>query len=135
MLIPHLHFNGSCKEAILLYEKAFNVKADSIILNSDYAPVECKDDDRIAHAVMHIHGQKVFLNDRFGKKDTLTDIAVNLIVTFENKADLLSCYDIMKEESITIDPLKTLQYSPLAVQLIGKFAVQWGFMVEESAED
>ena len=37
MLIPHLHFDGSCKEAISLYEKAFNVKADSIVLNSDYA--------------------------------------------------------------------------------------------------
>lgn len=56
MLIPHLHFNGSCKEAISLYEKAFNVKVDSIILNSNYAPEECKNDNRIAHAVMHIHG-------------------------------------------------------------------------------
>ena len=134
MLIPHLHFNGNCKEAISLYEKAFNVKTDSVILNSDYAPVECKDDDRIAHAVMYIHGQKVFLNDRFGKKNTLTDIAVNLIVTFKNKTDLLSCYDIMKEESITIDPLETLPYSSLAVQFIDKFGVQWGFMVDESEE-
>lgn len=135
MLIPHMHFNGSCKEAISLYEKAFNVKVDSVILDIGYAPEECKVDDRIAHAVMHIHGKKVFLNDRFGKKDTMTDIAVNLIVTFKNKADLLSCYDIMKEESITIDPLETLPYSPLAVQFIDKFGVQWGFMVEESAED
>lgn len=135
MLIPHLHFNGTCKEAILLYEKAFNVKADCIILNSHYNPDECKNDNRIAHAVMHIHGQKVFLNDRFGKKDTSTDIAVHLIVTFKNKVDLLSCYDIMKEGSITIDPLETLSYSPLAVQFIDKFGVQWGFMVDENAED
>ena len=54
MLIPHLHFKGNCKEAILLYEKAFNVKADSVILNSDYAPVECKDDDRIAHLLFNL---------------------------------------------------------------------------------
>lgn len=76
MLIPHLHFNGNCKEAILLYEKAF-----------------------------------------------------------KSKADLHSCYDIMKEKSITIDPLETLPYSPLAVQFIDKFGVQWGFMVDESEED
>lgn len=135
MLIPHLHFSGSCKEAISLYEKAFNVKADTIIHNSDYSPENCKDDDRIAHAVMHIHGQKIFLNDRFGKKGTSTDIAVHLIVTFKSKADLLSCYDILKEESVTVDPLETLSYSPLAVQFIDRFGVQWGFMVEESAED
>lgn len=135
MLIPHLHFNGNCKEAISFYEKAFNSKADSIILNSQNNPDECKNDNRIAHAEMYIHGQKVFLNDRFGKKDTSTDIAVNLIVTFKNKDDLLSCYDIMKEESITVDPLKTLPYSPLVVQFIDKFGVQWGFMVDENAED
>ena len=132
MLIPHLHFSGNCKEAISLYEKAFNVKADSVIFNSDYAPDEYKDDDRIAHAEMHIHGQKVFLNDRFGKKDTSTDIAIHLIVMFKSKAELLSCYDIMKEGSVTIDPLETLPYSPLAVQFIDRFGVQWGFMVDES---
>lgn len=63
MLIPHLHFNGNCKEAISLYEKAFRVKADRVILNSDYVPEECKGDSRIAHAVMQIHEQKIFLND------------------------------------------------------------------------
>lgn len=57
------------------------------------------------------------------------DTAVHLIVTFKNKADLLSCYDKMKEGSITIDPLEELPYSPLAVQFIDKFGVQWGFMV------
>lgn len=34
MLIPHLHFCGDCKEAIDLYEKAFNTKIESI----DYMP-------------------------------------------------------------------------------------------------
>jgi PhnB protein len=131
MLIPHLHFNGDCREAISFYERAFNARADTVIRNSDYAPVDCRNDDRIAHAVMHIHGQKVYLNDRFGKKDTSTDIAVHLIVTFRNEADLLSCYDIMKEGSITIDPLESLPYSPLAVQFIDKFGVQWGFIVDE----
>ncbi len=133
MLIPHLHFSGNCKEAISLYERAFNTKADTVILNSDYDPANHKSDDRIAHAVMHIHGQKAYLNDRFGKKDTSTDIAISLIVTFRNKDDLLSCYDTMKEGSTTIDPLETLPYSPLAVQFIDKFGVQWGLVVYETS--
>lgn len=40
MLIPHLHFYGDCKEAIVLYEKAFNAKIETVIRNSDYAPDE-----------------------------------------------------------------------------------------------
>ncbi|MGI6188301.1 MAG: VOC family protein [Clostridiales bacterium] len=132
MLIPHLHFSGNCKEAISFYEKAFNIKADSIIFNSDYAPEEYKSDTGVAHAEMRIHGQKVYLNDRFGKKDTSTDIAIHLIVTFKNEDDLLSCYDKMKDGSIIIDPLEALPYTPLAVQFIDKYGVQWGFMVDES---
>lgn len=135
MLIPHLHFSGNCKEAIPFYEKAFNTRADVIISNSRYNPEEYADDDRIAHAAMRIHGQLVYLNDRFGKKDTSTDVAVHLIVTFKNKDDLLSCYNIMKEGSITVDPLETLPYIPLAVQFIDKFGVQWGFMVDENTKD
>ena len=56
MLIPHLHFCGDCEEAIAVYEKAFDTKAEDIIRNSDYAPDVCKGDNRIAHAVMSIHG-------------------------------------------------------------------------------
>ncbi|HHX02572.1 MAG TPA: VOC family protein [Firmicutes bacterium] len=131
MLIPHLHFNGNCCEAISLYEMAFNTKVDTIILNSDYAPAKYHVDNKVAHAEMHIHGQKVYLNDRFGKKDSSTDIAIHLIVTFENKDDLLACYEIMKEGSVTVDPLQALPYSPLAVQFVDKFGVQWSFMVDE----
>ena len=127
MLVPHLHFNGNCKEAIAFYEKAFKTKAESIIYNRDYSPEY--DDDKIAHAIMFIHGQKIFLNDRFGKIDTSTDIAVNLIVMWENESELLAGYEILKENSITIDPMEVLSYSSLAVQFIDKFGVQWGFMV------
>jgi len=135
MLIPHLHFSGNCKEAISFYENAFSVKADLIIRYSDYAPEDYQNDDRIAHAVMHIHGQMIYLNDRFGKKDRSTDTAVHLVVTFKNKTDLLSCYEKMKEDSMTIDPLEALPYTPLAVQFIDKFGVQWGFMVDQNAEE
>ena len=65
-------------------------------------------------------------------KDTSTEIANHLIVTFKNEDDLLSCYDKMKDGSIIIDPLEALPYTPLAVQFIDKYGVQWGFMVDES---
>lgn len=132
LLIPHLHFTGNCREAISFYEKAFNIKADYIVFDSEYDPEGCKNDNRIAHALMHIHGQMIYLNDRFGKKDTSTDVAVHLVVTFRSKSDLLDCYDKMKEGSITVDPLESLPYTPLAVQFIDRFGVQWGFMVDEN---
>lgn len=121
MIIPHLHFCGDCQEAIAFYEKAFGETA---------AYVERHSDNRIAHARMQIHGQSLFLNDRFGKKDRSTDIAVNLVVMFSSDAELERCYGIMQEGSTLVDPMQSLPYSSLAVQFIDKFGVQWCFMVD-----
>ena len=130
MLIPHLHFCDNCEEAIAIYEKAFHTKAESIVYNRDYAPNEYSDDNRIAHAVMNIHGQKVFLNDRFGNKDKSLNCAVHLIVMFTSVEELLACYEFFKEESTIIDPFTKLPYSELAGNFVDKFGVQWGFMTE-----
>ncbi|MDE7179018.1 MAG: VOC family protein [Lachnospiraceae bacterium] len=130
MLIPHLHFCDNCEEAIAIYEKAFHTKAESIVYNRDYAPDEYPDDNRIAHAVMNIHGQKVFLNDRFGNKDKSLNCAVHLIVMFPSVEELLACYEFFKEESTMIDPFTKLPYSELSGNFIDKFGVQWGFMTE-----
>jgi PhnB protein len=130
MLIPHLHFCGDCGEAIVLYEKAFHTKAESIIKNSEYSPDENAGDSQIAHAVMNIQGQKIFLNDRFGNKNKSLDCAVHLIVTFASVDELLACYEFFKEGSVIIDPFEELPYSKLAGNFIDKFGVQWGFMAE-----
>ena len=130
MLIPHLHFCDNCEEAIAIYEKAFNTKAESIVYNRDYAPDEYPDDNRIAHAAMNIHGQKVFLNDRFGNKDKSLNCAVHLIVMFTSVEELLACYEFFKEGSTIVDPFEKLPYSELSVNFVDKFGVQWGFMTE-----
>jgi hypothetical protein len=43
MFVPYIHFNGNYAEAIALYEKAFNTKADKDSI--DYSP----DGTKIAH--------------------------------------------------------------------------------------
>ena len=81
MLIPHLHFGGNCANAIRLYEKAFDAKADDYDIR----------DGQIAHAEMSIHGQTVWLNDAFGNKAKTPGCgAAHLILTFNTAEELLS---------------------------------------------
>ena len=121
MIIPHLHFTGTCKEAIELYEKAFKAKTDEIYMN---------DENKVSHAVMSIHNQIIYLNDRFGAKERTTDISTNLIIVFDNTEEFMFCYEILKEGSKEIDPISTRPYSSLVVQFIDKYNVQWAFMVK-----
>jgi PhnB protein len=124
MLIPHLHFNGDCTDAIRLYETAFSTKVKTVEM----------DGERLIHAEMDIHEMKIYLNNRFGNNNRSTDVAVHLIVTFDSTDELLSCYEIMKTGSTTIDPMTELPYSALAVQFTDRFGVQWGFMVKEGVK-
>lgn len=143
MLIPHLHFCENCREAIKLYEKAFGIICEMLIDSETYTMEINPNDTRgeantpqeqVAHAVMKIHGQTIYLNDRFGNKAKSTDCAVHLIITFPSVVELLTAYEIFKPCSITVDELMELPYSKLAVQFIDRFGVQWGFMVEEEAK-
>jgi len=122
MLIPHLHFCGNCKEAIDLYERAFKTKSEYI----EYAP----NSEKIVHAAMDIHGQRVFLNDRFGNKDKRLDCAVHLIITFSTISELLACCEILKTKENDIDTFTETPYSKLCGNFMDKFGVLWGFMAD-----
>ena len=120
MLIPHLHFGGECKNAIGLYEKAFGTNVTSI----EYG----EDGENIVHATMSIHGQEVFLNDRFGNMGKSLDCAVHLIVTFDTVKELLACYEVLKEDGGGVDVFRETPYSKLCGNFMDKFGVLWGFM-------
>jgi len=120
MLIPHLHFGGDCADAITLYEKTFNTKTENYYHK----------DDKIVHAEMNIHEQKVFLNDAFGNKDKSFGCgAVHLILTFNTAEELLACYENLKADDNTPAPFAETAYSKLVGNFMDKFGVLWGFMV------
>jgi len=132
MLVPHLHFNGFCEDAIQLYEKAFNTKVDSILFSKDISGDP--DDSGIGHAEMHIHGQRVMMNDRFGNKGNQTDVSIQMVLIFSTKERLLESYGLIREGITIIDPLQKVFYSPLVTVFIDKFGIQWCFMVDENVE-
>jgi PhnB protein len=122
MLIPILHFEGNCTDAIALYEKAFNTKAEIY----DYG-----EDNRILHAQMIIHEQLVYLNDAkdFIKNAFGVDFATHLALTFDTADKLLACYELLKREDELSAPFTETSYSKLVGNFIDKFNILWGFMV------
>jgi uncharacterized glyoxalase superfamily protein PhnB len=78
---------------------------------------------------LKIHGQTVFLNDRFGNKDKSLDCAVHMVLTFKTPEDLLACYEVLKDGGTIIDPFHETPYSKLVGNFMDRFGVLWGFMV------
>lgn len=131
MLIPHFHFCGNCEEVIKLYEKAFNTKVSEIVRNHDYNPEEYAGDTQIAHASMEIHGQTVFLNDNdfFASKDNSSKFPIHLIIQFKTPSELLTCYEILRDDNAKNYPFEKTSYSELIGNFVDKFGIWWGFMV------
>lgn len=127
MLVTHFHFGGRCDEAIELYEMAFGIKIDFL---------DRSDTGSVIHAEMHIHGQRVMMNDNYGIKEIKADnISIQMVPIFKTKEQLLRCYEILKYEAIFVGlPEKTF-YSPLCADVTDKFGIRWGLMVEESNEE
>ncbi len=132
MLVPHFQFSGHCEEAIRLYEKVFNTKVDTIQYNKELGGAE--DDMSVGHAEMHIHGQRVMMNDKCGGKGDGVDSTILMVMVFKTKEQLMQSYDIIKDGINTIDPLQEVFYSPLVTVFVDKFGVQWCFMVDEEVE-
>ena len=126
MLIPHLHFDGNCMEAIDLYEKAFNTKVDTAAI--DYM----SEGKKIAHAIIKIHGTKVFLNDALNFLNDTFGVNCNahLVITFNSVDELLDCYEILKSDDKPA-PFYETSYSKLVGNFKDKFGVLWGFMVTD----
>lgn len=139
MLVPTLNFGGNCREAILMYQKAFQGKVQCMITYREaddplYNPL-LKDGQRdyIYHAELLIGGQKIIMSD-------LVDIEFQtcysnfLTVMYDTEEEVKRAYGIMKEDSKTIYPLAETPYSPCRVVLVDKFGIRWGIMVEEAAQ-
>jgi len=123
MLIPILHFEGNCTDAIALYEKAF----DTRVAAYDY-DINIK----VRHAELTIQGQTIYLND--AKKYIHDTFGVNcnthLTVTFNTPEELLACYRYLKSGDNPM-PFVETPYSKLVGNFVDKFGVLWGFMVRE----
>lgn len=119
MLVPHLYFNGRCKEAIAQYVKAFGAEVRDVI---PYPEEERK--EGIRHSEILIHGQRIMMND-----NDLGPPA--LVVIYESKEELMRSYEVLKEGGQVTAPMVATDYSPCVVGIRDKFGIDWGLMVRK----
>lgn len=121
LLVTHIYFNGDCKEAIKLYEKALGAKVKTLIEDAKQALV--------VHAEIVIHNELLMVND-FGNNDGISlSGGYQLSLQFDDEAALKKAYAAIQENSITIDPMQPTDFSPCTIRFIDRFDVRWAFWV------
>ena len=137
IVTPNLQFSGNCKNAIKLYERAFNTKVDFILHYSDAKKedfnIELNENEKnyVYHAEMKIGNQRIMFSDVMTFK-IIQGNSIFLTITFETKEEVENAFNILKENGEILIPLRKTTYSSNVGTLIDKYGIRWGLMTEQT---
>ena len=122
-IVPTLNFGGNCREAIQMYEKAFNGKISCMITYE-----EANDP---AYIPLLKENQRIIMSDHVDI-EFQTCYSNFLTIMYDTKEEVQRAYEIMKEGSKTIYPLEATPYSSCRVVFVDRFGIRWGIMTEQT---
>ncbi|MBP3636174.1 MAG: VOC family protein [Clostridia bacterium] len=136
-IVPTLNFAGGCREAIHMYEKAFEGKINCLITYGEandpaYMPLLTEEQkDWVYHAELALGDKRIIMSDH-------ADIAFSvcysnfLTIMYDTKEQVQRAYEIMKDGSTTIYPMEATPYSSCRVVFVDRFGIRWGIMTEQT---
>jgi PhnB protein len=122
-----------------LYERAFGATTKFMMRYSDAderdwdRPLTDEQKKMVYHAEMLIGDQRIMLSDII-EFDLSEGSSMFLTITFEDAASVKGAYEVLKEGSTIVYPMKSTTYSSCFVSLIDKFGVRWALMTEQTDE-
>ena len=133
-VVPNLHFNGNCEQAIVLYEQAFETQRTVFLRYKDANPLDGEHETNAAsqeyvyHAEMLIGQRRIMLNDHVG--DSPSGINISLLILFDHVEEVKKAYEILKAEARILTPMTETTYSNCFVSLVDRYGVRWELMKE-----
>ena len=135
-IVPALNLGGNCREAIQLYEQAFNGKINCLITYAEandpkYNPLlKEHQKDHIYHSELVLGHQRFIMSALVGM-EFQTCYSNFLTVMCETKEEVQRAYETMKAGS------KTISNGGHAIQLlppcfVDRFGIRWGIMTEQT---
>ena len=136
-ITPTLNFGGNCREAIQMYEKAFEGKITCLLTYREandpaYMPLLSEEQkDYIYHAELVLGNQRIIMSDQVDIEFTVC-YSNFLTIMYDTKEEVQRAYEIMKEGSKTIYEMEATPYSSCRVVFVDRFGIRWGIMTEQT---
>ncbi len=106
-VVPTLNFGGNCREAIYMYEKAFNGKISCLITyrqadDPEYNPLlKESQKEYIYHSELILGNERIIMSDHVDI-EFQTCYSNFCTIMYDTKEEVQHAYDILKEGSKTI---------------------------------
>lgn len=136
-ITPTINFGGYCREAIQLYEKAFEGKITCLLTYQQandpaYMPLLSEEQkDYIYHAELVLGNQRIIMSDHVDIEFTVC-YSNFLTIMYDTKEEVQRAYEIMKDGSKTIYKMEATPYSSCRVVFVDRFGIRWGIMTEQT---
>ena len=132
---PYLVFNGNCIDAIGLYEKAFNTKADYCKYKdsppSEHYPVMPGTEELVMHCVLPIGGEAIYMADTTPEMPTAFGNGSFACVELDSADDVKAAYEVLKEGGTVFCEAQETFWSKCYAEFEDKFGLKWSIMIEE----
>ncbi len=133
MVGHYLLFNRTCEEAIRLYEKAFNIKAETIQKYKDMPPnpdfpIAEADMNLVLHSKLVIDGADIMCADTNDEITASDNMYVS--ITTKDEAFARNAWETLKTDGTVYMELNPEFFAKLHGSLQDKFGVNWMFTVE-----
>jgi len=130
---PYLSFNGNCEEAVLFYEKAFNVKAEIVRYNdapkeNDYQ-VQPGTENLVMHAQFELYSETIMFADMPPDYPVTNGNNIAIMAEFDTAEIAKSAFDALKVGGNVTMELQETFWSKCFGSLIDKFGIIWNISV------
>ena len=135
---PYLIFNGNCMEAIKLYEKAFNTKANYCLYkdtppSEDYQ-VQPGTEELIMHGIIPIGNESIYLCDTTPDRPSAFGSGSFACIELNNADEVKSAFSVLKEDGKVFCECQETFWNKCYAELEDKFGLKWTIMVEEEMQ-
>ena len=131
--VPTLNFNGKCREAMEMYQRAFSGEVTALLtygeVNDPAYPLKEDQKDWNYHGELTFGNQRIIMSDHV---DMQFDVCYTCFLTamMDTKEQVAAAWEVMKEGSTVIYPLEATFYSSARVVFVDRFGIRWGIMTE-----
>ena len=133
-ITPFLTFQGHCREALELYERALKTQVQMVMLFSDMTDdpeglVTEENKHHILLATIQVGDTLLRLADTFDPLNEDESQRVGLSLELEDEEDIRHAFEVLAEDGVVLKELQKTYFSDVYGELIDVNGVYWYFGV------
>ena len=136
-IVPSLHFDGCCAEAMELYRAAFGAQTSFVMHYADADPKDLPRPLTEAEKQYVYHSENTFAGTRVMMADELDmpmqpGTAMILVITMDSREEVMQAFRVLEEGGRVIYPPHATAYSSCTCSLTDCYGFRWTIMTEQT---